>query len=133
MGFSVHWDNAEKTAIRYTFIKQWSWKGIFAALDSARSMADNGGYAIDIILDIGYGDPLPSDTLPGLNAMSHARNLALRAALSPGIIVIVGANPLIRAVYDTYYGIYGDRHGNIQFVNDIDEAREALYAERIYG
>jgi hypothetical protein len=51
MPVTLHWDNSEQTALRWTFSGRWAWDEVCALADDLRHALDSAGHDVDYILD----------------------------------------------------------------------------------
>lgn len=130
MAIKVHWDNEAKTIIRQTFDGRWTWDDLYAALACVANMSASVSHRVDAIVDVSRADLIPGGSIFNLNSKRHADKLASRSDLNRGTIVVVGANGLMRTLYDTFRSLYSDKATDVYFVQTLDDAR-ALLNERL--
>jgi hypothetical protein len=125
MAIQVIWDNPEQTIIRYIYDGRWTWEDLARARDEVHRMLDTVDYRVGIIVDVQKSSMLPS------GALTRARQMATATPKyhqNEGSTVIVGANTLIRSLFDMFRKIYTTLSGNIviDFATSLDEARRIL-------
>ena len=130
MGITVQWDNDEKTVIRQTFNGRWTWDDLYAALDYVAKLTDSVPHRVDAIVDVRHLSMLPGGSLFSFNTRQHADKLAKRNDVNRGSIIIVGANPLLRGLYDSFRGLYASTASDVHFVASIEQARALLHDNR---
>jgi hypothetical protein len=132
MTIQVGWGNAQKPFILYSFDGAWTWHEFYAAIDIAQRLASTVTYQVSAIIDMTDADDLPSSISLGINIMSHAKKtLIYYAQASGGPVVIVGAKPLIKALWDTFRAVSGPKiTANVRFVRTMEEARQTLDSQR---
>lgn len=125
MAIQVVWDNPEKKIIRYIYDGRWTWEDLARAREIVHEMLDTVDYRVGIIVDVHKSTMLPN------GALTRARQMARvtpKSHKNEGSTVIVGADTLIRSLFEMFRKIYSTLSGNIAvtFVSSLDEAREIL-------
>jgi hypothetical protein len=133
MTIQVGWGNAQKSFILYSFDGAWTWHEFYAAIDIAQRLASTVTDDVGAIIDMTSADDLPSSISLGINIMSHARKtLIYYAQSSAGPVVIVGAKPLIKALWDTFRAVSGPKAAtNVRFVRTLDDAYGILNSQHL--
>jgi len=130
MRANASWDNRDRTVVRYDLLHGWTWHDLALAVARAERLERDEARRIDILLDMREAEPVASQELFSLRIMSSGRAFAALAACFPRTMVIVGATPMIRAMFNHYYAACTVDEPNVHFVNDLDQARELIAAEQ---
>jgi hypothetical protein len=120
MSIKVTWDNAERTIICFDFEGRWDWDELYAASDQATEMLDSVDHMVDFIMDIRETQKIPKDF------MSHAERIASGSHPRRGMMVVVGANRLLRTVGSGLRRLFPDATRNLVFAADLEEAEEII-------
>lgn len=128
MTIQVGWGNPQKSFILYSFDGAWTWHEFYAAIDIAQRLSSTVTHEVGAIIDMTSADDLPSSISLGINIMSHAKKTLLYyAQSSDGPVIIVGAKPLIKALWDTFRAVSGPKVvANVRFVRTMEEAHQLL-------
>lgn len=123
MPITTIWDNPEQSIIRYVYEGKWTLTEFHQAFDTAYKMMNTVDHKVHLIIDVQNSTILPSGILSqGRTATNRAKHP------NHGIILIVGANGLIRAMFDIFKKIYGQNVDatSYQFASNLDEAYKIL-------
>ncbi len=120
MGIKVTWDNAERTIIYFDFEGRWDWDELYTASEQATRMLDSVDHVVDFIMDIREAQQIPKDF------MSHAEHIASGSHPRRGIMVVVGANGLLRTLGSGLRRLFPDATRNLAFAADLEEAYEII-------
>jgi len=120
MGINVTWDDAERKIIYFNFDGPWQWDELYAASDQATAMLDSVGHMVDFIMDIREASQNPKDL------MSHAERIASGSHPRRGIMVVVGANKLLRTVGSGLRKLFPVATRSVVFASDLEEAYEVI-------
>ena len=120
MGINVSWDDAERKIIYFHFAGQWEWDELYTASDQATAMLDSADHTVDFIMDIREASQNPKDL------MSHAERIASGSHPRRGIMVVVGANKLLRTVGSGLRKLFPVATRSVVFANDLEEAYEII-------
>lgn len=124
MGIKVEWGNAEHAIIRYEFEPRWSWGDLYAASDEGTAWLDSVAHRVDFIADLRATRHLPADF------MQHAGRIAGGTHPRRGIVVVVGASPVLRGLSNTLGFVYRKATQDLRFADSLEEARTVIAAER---
>jgi hypothetical protein len=122
----LYWDNDEQTILLCEFHAGWTWDEMYKTLDTIKKITDRADYEIAAIIDIADGVSLPGGSLFSKATFDHAKKMMQMGEGGTGPMVIVGANPLIRMVYDTFKSIDRKIASNVRLAKNLDEARAIL-------
>jgi hypothetical protein len=119
MAIRVEWDDPNQTALRYTYEGSWNWDEFQQAHRQARLMLDTVDHKVDVIIDVVQTGILPNNILSRANSIPRDRHP------NEGTVIIVGANPLIRFLYDVARRIYAEviDYRGYRIVSNLEEAR----------
>lgn len=119
MTIRVEWDDPNQTALRYTYEGSWNWDEFQQARRQARLMLDTVDHKVDVIIDVVQTGILPN------NILSRASSIPRDRHPNEGTVIIVGANPLIRFLYDVARRIYAEviDYRGYRIVSNLEEAR----------
>ncbi len=96
MPVTVVWDNDEHTTICMAFDGHWTWDEVQEAVITSSQMIDTVDQVVDCIVDVSASIGVPS------GALAHARNLVGQRHARGGLNVIVGASPIISAMWQAF-------------------------------
>jgi hypothetical protein len=100
MTVEVRWDNEDKSIIRWTFPRQWTWDEFYSALQGSRAMVRLQSHTVDVIVDMTSSELFPR------NLLTQGQVTLQTTSLNIGIIVVVGWNPLLRTAFNSFLKIY---------------------------
>ena len=102
MSIHVQWANDHKTIMLWTFKGQWTWDDFFVAQDYDTQLMSTVTHRVDIIADLRKSPFLPGHAYH----FSQFQRALQRRPHHAGIIVIVGANLLVRMLFDSFSRIH---------------------------
>lgn len=129
MGIELYWDNDERTVMLCEITGSWTWDEMYQTLEKIKKVTDAADYEIGAILDVSQGISVPGGTIFTPTALEHAKRMLKMGEGGTGPVVIVGANPMIRTIYQTFHNLDRKALGNVRFAATVDEAR-AMLAQR---
>lgn len=100
MSIKTEWGNDEKTILLFTYEPNWSWNDLNDAVTLAYDMMETIDHPVVHIADMRNASILPS------GAMTQGRNLANRRHPRQTLLIVVGANSLVRTLGNTFSKIY---------------------------
>lgn len=130
MRANASWDNRDRTVVRYDLLHGWTWHDLALAVTRAQRLEHDEGRRIDVLIDMRQAEPVDNQTLFSLQMMSSGRAFARLAACCPRTVAIVGATPMIRAMFNHYYASCTVDDPTVHFMDDLYEARERIAAEQ---
>jgi hypothetical protein len=131
MGFNLYWDDDAQQVMLIEVGAHWTWDEMHSALGTVKSIQDKrDGRLQAAIVDARRGIHLPDPPLSP-TTLNHARRVAALAPRGTGPIVVVGANPLLRGLFDQLRKLDARATANIHFADTLDAARVIL-AERLH-
>ena len=121
MSINVEWDGDEKTAVRFTYLGQWTLPEFYTAIDQSNAMMAEVGRKVNVIIDTRKSNALPN------NFISVMRMMPSKASPNTGTIVIVGANAFIRAFANTIARLFpSEQQRKVILADTLDSARSEL-------
>lgn len=129
MAIQIFWHDEEKQIIRCDVNGRWTWGDLQSALRKTISMMDSVQHKVDFIIDLRNGSFMTNP----LSALAQAQSVATpETHPNEGVKVVVGANALVRTVYDGYRRITTSMGKNqvFQFANTMDEAHRIIEQQR---
>jgi len=123
MGFKVEWDNSRKTVIRVDVQGYWTWEEYAAGIEETYDLMVTVEHTVDVIIHGIGGLQVPSG-----NMLAHVKESASLKPDNMGILLLVGANPFIRAIGNIFARI-SKRSTLLLYANSLEEGRLIL-AER---
>jgi hypothetical protein len=132
MGVELYWDNDKQTIMLLEFEGQWTWDQLFEKLRMAQKVGAQSPHEIGAIVNIRDGLGIPGGTLFKPANFENAKKMLTMGEEGTGPIVIAGANPMLRAAYDTMSRLNNRATANIHFTRTLDEAR-AYLSQRLEG
>lgn len=110
------WDNDEKTIIRISYPEQWSWEDHQAFRVIMAQMLDEVDHKVDIISDLRQTVTIPS------GALRMVRQIYLQPNPKIGVTMVVGINPMIRALYKSFTLLYPPAKNVYMLADSLDDA-----------
>ncbi len=131
MAVELYWDNDEQTIMLCEFAGKWTWEELFSTLSTVKQITDKVDYEIAAIVDVRSGMNFPGGSLFSAEGMEQAKRLMQMGNEGTGPIVIVGANSMIRTIYNTVAGMNRRSISNITFADSLKEARQHLHQRMV--
>jgi len=116
MTIDVVWDNDDKSVIRVTFPAEWTWDEFYALDQQTTAMLDTVAHRVLFLADVSATNKVPN----GLNLNTARQVLDFRHENSD-LLVIVGMNTMIRALFDIVILALGRITTNIKTADTLDE------------
>ncbi|MGB1287827.1 MAG: hypothetical protein ACPG7F_14910 [Aggregatilineales bacterium] len=122
MCIEVSWYNENKTVLIHDISGKWTITDIRHAAVVAWDMMRSVSHQVDVIIDVRNGNRLPS------GFMVHGKHIATTRPDNAGVIVIVGANTLMKSLYDVYSRSYGRATPDfrVYFTDDLPSAENII-------
>lgn len=133
MGMELYWDDDARTVMLLEVRGSWTWDELYATVTKIKKVTDNADREIGAILDLSEGLKLPGGGFLNKEAYNMAQKLLKLGEGGTGPVVVVGVNPVIRAIYTTFYPMDKQALGNVRFAGTVDEARDLLAARQPGG
>jgi hypothetical protein len=127
MGIELYWDNDEQTVMLCEFPRKWTWSEMYATLDKIKHVTDHAEQPIAAILDLRQGVSIPGG-LFSPSTLEHAKKMLVMGEGGRAPIVVVGAHPLLKTIYNTFRRLDKNGMSNVSFADMPDEARARLVA-----
>jgi hypothetical protein len=129
MGVQIHWDNPQKTTLRYDFTGRWTWDEFYAAYDVAKPMMMSVTHKVDFILN--SSDDVSRRYTPP-NAMTHMLSIARKALPNAGKCVSVNNGSAFRRVLLTMVTKVNPKIAEVYvFAKTLEEARAMLAQDSV--
>jgi hypothetical protein len=126
MSVSLHWDNEERSVLRYDFYGRWTWDEFAPEFERANIYLRLSNWTIHFIMCL--GDEAARNHLPP-GALIRAINIHRNAPPNTGKTVIVNAGMVYRTVAQTGAAAYPAIGKKYLFADTLEEARALLAAE----
>ena len=129
MAIQVFWHDEGKQLIRCDVNGRWTWDDLQKALRQTIGMMDSVQHKVDFIIDLRGGSFMANP----LSILAQAQSVATpETHPNEGVKVVIGANGLVRTVYDGYRRITTSMGKNqvFQFANTMDEAHRIINQQR---
>lgn len=126
----ISWDNRDRTVVRCEMLHGWAWADLARAMLRAERLEREQGRRIDVILDLRDAQPLVNASLFTPQQIASGRTFARLTACYARQIAIVGATPMIRAMFTHYHAACTVETSHVTFARTLDEARERIAAEQ---
>lgn len=124
------WDNRDRTVVRCELLHGWVWDDLARVMLRTERLMHESDCPVALILDLRDAEALSPDRLFSLKQMTAGRTFARLAACFPQPMAIVGATPMIRAIFSHYYIACSVDTTRLRFVPTLDEARTWIAAEQ---
>ncbi len=123
MGYSIKWDNEEKTIILFEIEPQWEWDKLHEMVKEQVAMMATVNHPVHTIIYT-QGENIVVPT----NALSNFRRLINLTHPNEDGVVIVGGPTLVQTLFSMLNKIYGVRDviDRFMFVSTMEEAYAAL-------
>lgn len=128
MAIEIRWDNDAQTVIWCEFGREWTWDDMDATMLRVKGITDSAEREIAAIIDVRRGVNLPGGSLFTPAALNQAKKLLKLGEGGSGPVVVVGASPLIKSIYNTVRTLDKNGLSNVTFAESLDEARSLLQA-----
>lgn len=129
MGIELYWDNDEQTVLLCEFEGKWTWDDMHHMVKTIRQVTDKADREIAAIVDVRQGVSAPGGSFFTPQGFDNAKELLKAADKGTGPIVIVGVNPIFKALYEAASKMNPRATANIHFADTMQQARQWL-AER---
>ncbi len=121
MNISTHWDDENKTIIRYDVEgKNWNWDDLHVAIDQVKAMLDDLDYKVDVIVHVQDVVQMPRNT------MAHFRRMTANRHPNRGLSVFVGDSIFAQMLLEAFNKVYRGPAGRVQLASSLEEARSLL-------
>lgn len=120
MPISIHWDNEEKTTLRWDFEGRWTWIEFYEAIEEDYALREETDHKINSVIYLGNSSTIPS------GAPSQFHRLAKWSHPRAGKTVIVGANRFVEILVQIFSTVQRDIGKRIVMAKSLEEARELL-------
>jgi hypothetical protein len=131
MGIELYWDNDEQTVMLCEVDGPWTWDELYDTVLKIKKVTDRTDHEVGAILDVSRGLFMSPGAIFSASGWENMKRiLALGDDKGTGPLVIVGANSVIRRMYDTIKNFDPHKFRNVQFADTADQAR-ALLAQRM--
>lgn len=126
MSIELYWDNDERTVLLLEIDGAWTWDEMDAMLAKIKKVTDAATFEMGAIIDVSAGVTFPGGSMFTPTAFEHAKQMLRMGEGGTGPVVIVGANSLIRTVYNAMVQLDPQKMGSVQFAQTQDQARSML-------
>lgn len=130
MGVQAHWDNPEKTIIRYDFSGRWTWNEFYGAYDIAKVMVSGTTQKVHFIMN--STDEISRKYTPP-NAMTHMISIGRKAAPNSGKVIRVGGGAFTRILFQMVAKVNPKLIDSFAFASTLEEARAMVEKESVIG
>ncbi len=127
MAIELFWDNDEKTVMLCEIKNPWTWNQLFSTLEKIKQVTDRSTHTIGAILDLTDGASVPGGSIFNPTTLGYAKKMFQMGEGGTGPIVVVGASPMIRTVYNAALTIDREKLSHFTFAKALDEGREIIY------
>lgn len=127
MHITVTWDDDAQTTICWDFTPGWDWDDYRAAGLATQEMMQGHEGRVDFIRCINH------TAVPGKDALTHFKT-AMKQQLpnNVGVIAIVDGPAFMEALGQILNRTIGRQHGQLYFVETLDEARQLIAHDRAH-
>jgi hypothetical protein len=129
MAINVSWQDEDKQIIRCNVEGRWTWDELHRSLRQTIHLMDSVTHKVHFIIDLRNSSFIPNP----LGALAQAQGVATpQTHPNEGVKVVVGANPMVRLVYDGYRRITNAMGKNQEFLfaGTLEEAHSMISRER---
>jgi hypothetical protein len=119
MGITVHWDNAEKTMIRFALSGDWTWTEFDIGVTETFAMIDSIQYRVAVVI---YSLDSPRVYSPP-NAMKYLWRFMRTRWQGYNLIVLVGPMPYAKSLYHIFARLIPAVPQYITFADTLEDGR----------
>lgn len=127
MGFNVSWTDHTQNTILSCAEDDWTWPEFITQVETAYSMIGMVDHMVDVIVDGLGGVRIP----PG-DMVVQLRSLRMNRPTNMGRLLLIGANPFIRAMGYFMGRVYPQRASMLQYVDSIEAAYHLIETDRLF-
>ncbi len=124
MPVTISWDNPDKTILLYQFENRWTWDELYAALNDAWRLLNEGETPVDIIMDMEHADVIPANAIAQFSKISSALHPRMRT------IVIVGGGGMAASLLSIFAKVYGKSSQRYHVVVSREKAYALIHNEQ---
>lgn len=125
MAIDLYWDDDNLTTLLCVFDGRWTWNELHATMKTIRQITEDLPHEVAAIIDVRKGAHLPEGMFTP-QALERARGLLQMGEGGTGSIVVVGANPIIRTIFEAVSRLDRGATSNVRFMDSVKQAREYL-------
>jgi dihydrofolate reductase len=129
MAIDLYWDDDNLTTLLCIFDGRWTWNDLHATMKTIKQITDDLPHEVSAIIDVRKGAHLPEGMF-SVQSLERAKQLVELGEGGTGQILVVGANPIIRTIFEAVSRLDRNAVTNVQFVESIKQAREYLLKRR---
>lgn len=123
MSITVAWDNEQKSLIRFTFGRLWTWNEFYAAIDQCR-LQNTVDHPVDILFDARATNIIPGGLMPRIQRVTASDGV------SHGLVVVVSESAFVKSMFILATRTFPNTTRNARFVKTLDEAYTLINRER---
>ncbi|MDX1995428.1 MAG: hypothetical protein SF029_23795 [bacterium] len=124
MSIKVRWSDEHPALLHFDIRGRWNWQEFYLAFERACHMNDSSLGQVDAIVNF-----LESGAMqPG--ALNHFRHLAQYLPENAGLIVLVSASEVKKALYRAGCGLFPGVEQTLHLVTELEEAENLVLRER---
>lgn len=122
MPITVKWETDEKRVVHVVYVGQWTIQDAYASRAEIRALIKEVDYLVDSIHDMSQSGYLPPSIL------THTREFMAEKIQQVGLIIIVGKNPFVQAMYNVFHKVYPRivESKNFRMVSSLESAHELI-------
>lgn len=126
MPITPQWDDDARTIIVSVYEGRWTWEDLHQANAQINAMLEGITHPVDYISDMRHGN-----TLPRGHVMAQAqRVMSSSQASQDSLVVFVGANHFLQALWESFTRVYRQMANNYRFVDTLEDARALITTHR---
>lgn len=126
MAIELFWDDDAQTTLLLEFNGRWTWDELYRTLAAIKKITDTADHEIAALVDVSRGLYISPAEIFSAKGLENARALLTLGRDGTGPVVIVGASPLIRNIYDAFHRLDPKALGSVRFADTLDDARLML-------
>jgi hypothetical protein len=126
----TRWDNQDHTVVYCELLHGWTWDDLARVMLRTERLMNESQQSLALLLDLRDAEALSPDRLFSLKQMTAGRTFARLTACFPEPVAIVGATPMIRAIFTHYYMACSVDTTRLHFAPTLEDARRWLAAEQ---
>jgi hypothetical protein len=126
MPLTTEWDNEEKTIMRVTYQRGWTWDDLEGNLPKEKEFLDSVQHRVDVIADF-RGTDLPHGAMMRLPKIADSPPYTHP---NSGAVIMVGSPTFMDQVVTVYRKLYGPVAIKLEMVHTLEEARERIAQKR---
>jgi hypothetical protein len=121
MAILVDWHSEARTILHQRFIHTWSTSDYFQVIDRTYRLLGSVEHVVDVVVDFTESTSSPSRVLSSIS-LSSASILETRVHPNQRLVVVLGADSYLKAVFNMWSRILPRAMHNVAYAGNFSEA-----------